>query len=288
MPRKRKTLLEDTSNQFVNLTTNETIKEKTIPTICKSIRKYRERLGIEQKELGKMIGVVGNAVCNWENGRSRPDISLIPQICSVLGITLYDLFDIPDPAHRQTKREKLLLDKYRSLNEGHKYAVENLIRSLNHIESVEHMPAIKELILFENSLAAGFSTATDFDDKGEPIYLYSSREVELADCVFSVSGDSMEPEFHNEDLVLVQRFPRCEQIRPGEIGAFIIGNETYIKQYQDDGLHSLNKNYKTMHFEDSENVYFIGKVLGIVDQDCDIASNDDIAKYHSISSGDDD
>ncbi|MBQ1389876.1 MAG: LexA family transcriptional regulator [Clostridia bacterium] len=284
MPRKKKTLLENTPNQFVNLSTNETVNEKTIPTVCKSIRKYRERLGIEQKELGNRIGVVGNAVCNWENGRSRPDMSLVPKICDVLGITLYDLFDISDPTHRQTMREKMLLEGYRNLNEGHKYTVDNLIRSLSHIESVETMPSVKELILFEHSLAAGFSAATDFDDNGEPIYLYLSHNIELADCVFSVNGDSMEPEFHNNDLVLVQRYPRCEQIHPGEIGAFIIGNETYIKQYQEDGLHSLNSDYKTMHFDSGENVYFIGKVLGVVNQEHDFASEADIANYKSIQS----
>ncbi|MBR3268137.1 MAG: S24 family peptidase, partial [Oscillospiraceae bacterium] len=42
----------------------------------------------------------------------------------------------------------------------------------------------------------------------------------------------MEPEFHNGDKVLVQRFPNFPQLEPGDIGAFITGNETYIKEYQ--------------------------------------------------------
>ena len=33
---------------------------------------------MEQKALAKAIGVTGNAISNWENGRARPDVNLIP------------------------------------------------------------------------------------------------------------------------------------------------------------------------------------------------------------------
>ena len=63
-------------------------------------------------------------------------------------------------------------------------------------------------------------------------------------------------------MVLVRSFPDCGDIQPGEVGAFIIGNEAYIKEYQKDGLHSFNSAYKTMKFTDEDKVFFIGKVVG--------------------------
>ena len=86
--------------------------------------------------------------------------------------------------------------------------------------------------------------------------------------------------------MLVKRFPECGDIQPGEVGAFIFGNEAYIKEYQRDGLHSYNEKYDTMRFTDEDKVYFIGKVVGVLDEG-DIASESDIEKYTSAHADED-
>lgn len=54
----------------------------------------------------------------------------------------------------------------------------------------------------------------------------AARMNPLMDCVFSVSGDSMEPDFHNGDLVMVQRLSDRSDLYYGEIGAFSVRNES--------------------------------------------------------------
>ena len=265
-----------------DIKTIDSIEKKNISVVCKSIKYYREKLGMEQKELGQRVGVIGNSISNWENGRSRPDVDTLPLICKALGITMYELYNEDDPMHRHSKREQLLLEDYRTLSEEHKYVVDNTIRSLKHIESLAECPDIKELIHYSRSLAAGIGDPTEFDDDGEPIYLYMSPEVAKADCVFTVNGDSMEPKYHNGDLLLVQRYPNCPKLKPGDVGAFIVGNETYVKRYERDGLHSFNENYSTMVFQDWDNVFYIGKVLGVIDEYKDIATIEDTARYYSV------
>ncbi len=282
MPRKKP---DPTKSALIDMNTMEMLHKKQIPVICRRIKYYRERLGIEQKELGARLNVIGNAVSNWENGRARPDINLLPELCSVLGITLYELFNIEDPLLRHTKREQYLLSSYRNMSEGNKYLVDSLIQSIQHIESLEEYREVKELTLFDKPLAAGIGDPTEFDDTGEPLYLYASSDSEKADCAFNVNGDSMEPTFSDGDVVLVQRYPNCSDLSPGDIGAFIVGNELYIKEYQKDGLYSHNENYDPMHFEDHERVYFIGKVIGAVD-DKDFAEQEDINRYLLASEGD--
>ncbi len=49
------------------------------------IRKKRLELGLTQKEVGKIFGVSEEAVYNWESGRSRPDLKLVPKIIKFLG-----------------------------------------------------------------------------------------------------------------------------------------------------------------------------------------------------------
>ena len=101
------------------------------------------------------------------------------------------------------------------------------------------------------------------------------------DCLFPVSGDSMEPDFHDGDLVMVQRLEERSELYFGEIGAFSIRNETYIKQYSKRGLVSLNKRYKLMRFNEDDNVFLIGRVLGVLDPDA-IASFEDVQRYERV------
>lgn len=60
-------------------------------TIGKRIAKYRKEKGLTQEELASRMGVSGQAVSKWETDASCPDISILPQLCSVLGITTDEL-----------------------------------------------------------------------------------------------------------------------------------------------------------------------------------------------------
>ena len=258
--------------------TGKPVEKPTLPIVCERVRFYRERMGIEQKELARMIGVTGNAVSNWENGRGRPDLNLIPALCEALHITMYELFDVEDPTEQLTDGEQMHIEQYRELTPGHKTAVDQLMDTLVKVQIAERAPLIRRLTYYSRSLAAGFGDPTEFEDEGEPIWLYASPETQRADCVFSVSGDSMEPEFHDGDKVLVARIPEASELLPGETGAFIVGNETYIKRYAKDGLESLNPKYETLHFADTEAVYLIGRVLGTLDP-AQTASPEDVERW---------
>lgn len=56
-------------------------------TIGSRICKYRKEKGMTQEELANHLGVSSQAVSKWENDISCPDISLLPQLAQVLGIT---------------------------------------------------------------------------------------------------------------------------------------------------------------------------------------------------------
>lgn len=255
----------------------------SIPVICSKIRRYRENANIEQKDLARIIGVTANSISNWENGRSRPDIALIPGICQALGITLYELFDIEDSNIKYNKEQQRLISLYEKLSCGHKKVVCNIINDLIDVQETESCPDLKVLSYFSRTLAAGIGDPTGFTDESEPVYVYMTPEVMKADSIFKVNGDSMEPEFSNGQDVLVQRIENNSTLEPGDIGAFIIGNETYIKKYEADGLYSLNPDYPVMRFEDDDRVYLIGRVLGVFNSD-GYAKKTDIDKYKQIHS----
>ena len=252
-----------------------------LPALCERIRTFREKAGIGQKALAARIGVTPNAVSNWENGRGRPDINLLPEICSALSVTMYDLFDLEDPAASVSKKELAFLSQYRQLSPGHRTAVNELTDTLLEVQAAESRPLLRKLTYYQKSLSAGFGDPAEFETRGEPIFLYASREVDRADCVFTVNGDSMEPRFHSGDLVLVSRIPDAPELRHGEVGAFIVGNETYIKVYGQDSLESLNPAYRPLRFHEAESVYLIGRVTGILDPSR-IASPEDVDRYRML------
>ena len=269
--------------------------EKEIPVLCRQIRFYREKKGIEQKELAAKVGIKSNAVSNWENGRTRPDIALLPLICQVLEVSLDELFDIKKPSTEPIEEEKpaitmtkspvteedILLEGFQQLSEGHRSVVSSMVRQLCDVEDQELYNSISEETFFSKGLCAGFDAGVEYEDQGEPIHLYKSKVHPLMDCVFPVSGDSMEPDFHNGDLVMVQRLSDRSDLYYGEIGAFSVRNETYIKQYGKRGLVSLNKKYKLMRFQADESVYLIGRVLGVLDPSA-IVSYEDMQRYERI------
>ena len=60
-------------------------------TIGSRISKYRRAKGMTQEELAGLMGVSSQAVSKWENDQSCPDISALPQLGKILGITTDEL-----------------------------------------------------------------------------------------------------------------------------------------------------------------------------------------------------
>ena len=57
-------------------------------TIGKRISEYRKKKNLKQDELAEMLGVSPQAVSKWENDLSCPDISLLPELSKILGISI--------------------------------------------------------------------------------------------------------------------------------------------------------------------------------------------------------
>lgn len=281
MPRRTFDRSTSSESNVIDMNTRKPAAKNMMPVICERIRFYRKRMGMEQKTLARMVGVTANAVCNWESGCYRPDVNLLPDICEALQITLYQLYDLKDPSIRYTAAEEMFMDDYRQLTPGNRYAVSSLTRTLLKVQQVERNREIRRLTLFEHQLAAGVGDPNEFEDSGVPIYVYDDSLTRRADCVFIVNGDSMEPDYPNGCMVLVKRISDSGDLAPGDIGAFMIGNETYIKEYQPDGLHSRNPAYPVMCFSEYESVYLIGHVIGILNKE-DVAREEDVERYAEL------
>lgn len=85
-----------------------------------------------------------------------------------------------------------------------------------------------------------------------------------ADFVIPIKGDSMEPDYHDGDLVFIQT---SVDLNDGVIGVFNYNGEAYIKQLVIDTeqayLHSLNPDYKDMPITPETDFRIIGEVVDL-------------------------
>ena len=65
----------------------------------------RKELGLTQEQLAECLGVTKAAVSKWEQGRSLPDVALVPLLASRLDLTLEELFAYePQLSKEEAKR----------------------------------------------------------------------------------------------------------------------------------------------------------------------------------------
>lgn len=66
--------------------------ENTNIVLAANIQKYRKKQGLTQEELAEKLGVTFQAVSKWENAKSAPDITLLPDIADLFECSIDGLF----------------------------------------------------------------------------------------------------------------------------------------------------------------------------------------------------
>ena len=118
---------------------------------------------------------------------------------------------------------------------------------------------IREREVYYAAVSAGNGSFLD----GEDYEVYSSADIpEKADFGVYVSGDSMEPVYHDKELIWIEQ---TEQLEDGETGIFYLDGNAYVKKFQNNKkgtyLVSLNKAYEPMPITESSSFKIFGRVL---------------------------
>jgi SOS-response transcriptional repressor LexA len=225
------------------------------------IAKYRKKKRLSQKELAAKLCNIGyntsnTSVSNWEKNFAEPTSSMLMALCKTLEITdLYSEYYGSNPANPLSELNE----------EGQSKALEYislLVGSGKYVsEKSVVVPLTRKIRLFDVSASAGTGNFLDDESFTE---LEVGEEVPLdADFGIRISGDSMEPQFINGQIVWVKR---QESLLNGEIGIFYLDGNAYCKKLGDDknGLYliSLNKNYKPIPVSENNTFKIFGKVVG--------------------------
>ena len=112
--------------------------------------------------------------------------------------------------------------------------------------------------LYDLPVSAGPGVYLD-DSIAEEISIPSNERTASTDFALRISGNSMEPKYHDGDIVLVED---TDSVEIGELGIFVLDGNGYFKKYGGDRLISLNSDYGDILLRDYAEAVCCGRVVG--------------------------
>ena len=226
------------------------------------IANHRKNKKLSQIELAeklaeKDVSVTNAAISAWEKGNSMPTAESLLAVCEILEINdIYTEFIGENP-----------LDPFRNLNdEGRKKVLEyiSLLEKSGEYENktaeiIDITPRLMKIALVPASAGDG----NFLDDVNFETVEIRKPVPKKADFGVYLDGNSMEPQFHDEELVWIEQ---TECLNPGDIGLFFLDGMTFFKKYVVNKtgtfLVSLNPEYAPKPVGEYSTFKIFGKLAG--------------------------
>lgn len=226
------------------------------------IRKLRKEFGYTQKELGEKVGVSNSAIANYEKGFRAPLQDTLFKLAEIFEVSVNYFF--PYESNTENKLIDEITEISAKLTESRQtkvyYFAERQLAEQNRSNVTNINDYIEEKMNGYLSAGTGEYLNENID---EEIRIPKSIVPDAGyDLILQVNGDSMEPMFEDHEYIFVKK---TTEIRSGQIGVFIIDNESYLKKaYIEDNhlrLVSLNTKYEDLIFDDVNEITVVGTVV---------------------------
>ena len=211
-----------------------------------NLKALRESLGLRQKDFGEALGLKQQTYAGYENGTRDPPADFWLAVAERYHVSIDWLLGFTDDPHmtRYAARSRVE-ERYYALDETGRKLVDAVMtieaeRFAAPVELPQARPS-KVIPLF--AAAAGPGEPVD----GAPLDEYEVDADSAAQFAVRISGDSMEPELHDGEIIL------CRRKRPdvGELAVIMVNGFLLVKQYIEDSfgnmyLRSLNRARKDL------------------------------------------
>ena len=234
-------------------------------SINSRIKERREALNMSRAELAEKIGVTPSAIANYENEISSPKIEVMFKIFTALKCDANYLYQDGMGSNYPMKvsyDEYQHIEKYRNLDSHGKEMIDFALekeweRSIKEKETTSKVATPTRILSYYYRLASAGTGQILFDmPPTKRIEIPDIPEYRKADYAIGVNGDSMEPVYHDGDMLLVEM---SDEIRVGEIGIFSLNGECYVKKLGKGELISLNPKYDNIPL--NETAKCMGRVI---------------------------
>lgn len=238
------------------------MKEYNFDAMIDRIKAIKKEKKITNSELAELSGVpygTLNKVLGSET--KEPQLTTIMKMAAALGVSSDYIIYGSNPRVELYPSEYACIEKYRALDEHGKQVVDAVL-------DLEHSRVISESTngdyLYLNfpffPVSAGTGVYLDGDDSGI-LKVPATHKSSRANYALRVSGDSMQPDYMDGDILLVETKP---ELHDGELGIFIVNSEGYFKKLVGNTLVSLNSDYAPIILSEFDNVKVLGRVIGKV------------------------
>ena len=230
------------------------------------IKTFRKSAGFTQDELAKRLNTTKQTISRYEKGDRKANQDMLFELCDILGVSIDDFFPSQNDSSSNTPQIQTIYDKLTPprQNKVLTYAEKQLNEQRNEeetkINEVSEAIQLYSYDYYDHPASAGTGQYLN-DVRVEQIELPVDID---ADFVIPIKGDSMEPDYHDGDLVFIQT---SVDLNDGVIGVFNYNGDAYIKQLVIDKdqayLHSLNPAYKDMPITPETDFRIIGEVVDL-------------------------
>ena len=241
--------------------------------IGNQIKVFRKSTGLTQDELAQKLNTTKQTISRYEKGDRKANQDMLFSLCDIFGVSIDDFFPSTNensttPTASPDLLTQQINDKLVQLTPDNKKIVlrtsEELLESQNEektkINEVSEVIQLYSYDYYDHPASAGTGQYLN-DVRVERIELPVDID---ADFVIPIKGDSMEPDYHDGDLVFIQT---SVDLNNGVIGVFNYNGDAYIKQLVIDKeqayLHSLNPAYKDMPITPETDFRIIGEVVDL-------------------------
>ena len=138
--------------------------------------------------------------------------------------------------------------------------IEKKAKILPPIASINKQSRIgkRQIMLYDLPVSAGPGVYLD-DATADTISVPDNEKTQVADFALRISGNSMEPKYHDGDILLVEN---SDSVEIGELGIFILDGNGYFKKFGGDTLISLNPEYGDIILREYAEAVCCGRVVG--------------------------
>ena len=226
----------------------------------------KDRQNLSLSELARRVGLAKSAMSRYLNKTRQFPLNRAQDFANVLGISVEYLLGVENSSPSTSTVEKITLIADQLTPPRQEKALTYLEKQL--LEQNEEETKINEVSEVIQLYSYNYYDHPASAGTGQYLNDVRVEQIELpievdADFVIPIKGDSMEPDYHDGDLVFIQT---SVDLNNGVIGVFNYNGEAYIKQLVIDTeqayLHSLNPKYKDMPITPETDFRIIGEVVG--------------------------